>query len=116
MRVKFLNRMVSCSYLFLSGKLTVIGVDGDFMVQGKNGHKKQAWKGSNTEKNSSSHVAEQTRDEENHGSHEHHEDTPKEEVCAAFVFHLGSILASIIGSFPFQDEIILLSSYVRSYK
>ncbi|RDX62945.1 La-related protein 6A, partial [Mucuna pruriens] len=46
---------------------------------GKYGHKKQAWKGSNSEKNSSSHVSEQTGDEENHGSNEHHEDTPEEE-------------------------------------
>ncbi|ESW19889.1 hypothetical protein PHAVU_006G164000 [Phaseolus vulgaris] len=46
---------------------------------GKYGHKKQAWKGSNSEKNSSSHVYEQIGDEENHGSSEHHEDTHEEE-------------------------------------
>ncbi|XP_061374334.1 la-related protein 6A [Gastrolobium bilobum] len=46
---------------------------------GKYGHKKQAWKGSNSEKNSSSHVSEQTGDEENHSSNEHHEDTLDEE-------------------------------------
>ncbi|XP_057428635.1 la-related protein 6A isoform X2 [Lotus japonicus] len=46
---------------------------------GKYGHKKQVWKGSNSEKNSSGHVSEQTGDEENHGSNEHHEDTPEEE-------------------------------------
>ncbi|MCI54490.1 La-related protein 7-like, partial [Trifolium medium] len=34
-----------------------------------------------SEKNSSSHVSEKTGDEENHGSHEHHEDTPEEKVC-----------------------------------
>jgi len=38
--------------------------------------KKQPSKGSNSEKNSSSHVSEKTGDEENHGSHEHHEDMP----------------------------------------
>ncbi|CAL5183770.1 unnamed protein product [Lathyrus oleraceus] len=47
MRVKFLNRM------------------------DKYAHKKQAWKGSNSEKNSSSHASEKTRDEENHVSHAH---------------------------------------------
>ncbi|XP_027360921.1 la-related protein 6A isoform X1 [Abrus precatorius] len=46
---------------------------------GKYGHKKQAWKGSNSEKHSSSHVSEQTGDEDNHGSNEHHEDTHEEE-------------------------------------
>ncbi|KAL2341142.1 hypothetical protein Fmac_009082 [Flemingia macrophylla] len=46
----------------------------------KYGHKKQAWKGSNSEKNSSSHVSEQTGDEEHHGSNEHHEDTLEEEA------------------------------------
>lgn len=68
-------------------KLTVIGVDGDFMLQGKHEHKKQAWKGSNAEKNSSGHTSEQTGDEDNHGSNEHHEDTHEEEVRVAFVFH-----------------------------
>lgn len=46
---------------------------------GKYGHKKQAWKASNSEKNSSSHISEQTGDKENHGSNEHHEDTHDEE-------------------------------------
>ncbi|KAK7331356.1 hypothetical protein VNO77_25579 [Canavalia gladiata] len=46
---------------------------------GKYGHKKQAWKPSNSEKNNSSHVSEPTGDEENHGSNEHHEDTAEEE-------------------------------------
>ncbi|CAK8530917.1 unnamed protein product [Lathyrus sativus] len=45
MRVKFLNRM------------------------DKYAHKKQAWKGSNSEKNCSSHASEKIRDEENHVSH-----------------------------------------------
>ncbi|KAK2401096.1 RNA-binding protein [Trifolium repens] len=90
MRVKFLSRM------------------------GKYVHNKQAWKGSNSdknssshaseknssshvteknmsshvsekkssshvsEKNSSSHVSEKTGDEENHGSHDHHEDMPED--------------------------------------
>ncbi|CAI8590844.1 unnamed protein product [Vicia faba] len=47
MRVKFLNRM------------------------DKYAHKKQPWKGSNSEKNSSSHAPEKSRDEENHVSHAH---------------------------------------------
>nr|KYP38757.1 La-related protein 7 [Cajanus cajan] len=51
---------------------------------GKYGHKKQAWKGSNAEKNSSSPVFEQTGDEENHGSNEHKEDTHEEDVCTSF--------------------------------
>ncbi|XP_014516849.1 la-related protein 6A [Vigna radiata var. radiata] len=46
---------------------------------GKFGQKKQAWKGPNSEKNSSSHASEQIGDEENHGSSEHHEDTREEE-------------------------------------
>ncbi|KAK7303125.1 hypothetical protein RJT34_14026 [Clitoria ternatea] len=46
---------------------------------GKYGHKKQAWRGPNSEKNSSNHVSDQTGDEENHGSNEHHEDTHEEE-------------------------------------
>ncbi|MED6147479.1 hypothetical protein PIB30_117657 [Stylosanthes scabra] len=45
---------------------------------GKYGHKKQAWKAANSEKNSSSHVSEQN-DEENHSSNDHHEDTHDEE-------------------------------------
>ena len=44
---------------------------------GKYGHKKQAWKGHHSEKNSSR--PEQTGDEENHGSNDHHEDTHEEE-------------------------------------
>jgi len=47
MRVKFLNRM------------------------DKYAHKKQPWKGSNSEKNSSIHAPEKSRDEENHVSHVH---------------------------------------------
>ncbi|KAH1208444.1 La-related protein 6A [Glycine max] len=46
---------------------------------GTYGHKKQAWKGSHSEKNSSRHVSEQTGDEENHGSNEHREDAHEEE-------------------------------------
>lgn len=55
------------------------------MIQGKYGHKKQAWKGHHSEKNSSR--PEQTGDEENHGSNDHHEDTHEEEVCIPFIFH-----------------------------
>lgn len=65
--------------------MTVKDVDGDFMIQGKYGHKKQAWKGHHSEKNSSR--PEQTGDEENHGSNDHHEDTHEEEVCIPFIFH-----------------------------
>jgi len=95
MRVKFLSRMaVSCRYLFSFDRLIVVDVDGHFTLQGKYVQKKQPSKGSNSEKNSSSHVSEKTGDEENHGSHEHREDMPVVEVCISFVFHADSILAS----------------------
>lgn len=57
------------------------------MLQVKYVQKKQPLKGSNSEKNGSSHVSEKTGDEENHGSHEHREDMPVVEVCISFVFH-----------------------------
>ncbi|TXG47906.1 hypothetical protein EZV62_027200 [Acer yangbiense] len=46
---------------------------------GKYGHKMQAWRGSESEKNGIGHASEQTGDEENHNSSEHHEDTHDEE-------------------------------------
>ncbi|XP_054777250.1 la-related protein 6A [Prosopis cineraria] len=47
----------------------------------KHGHRKQAWKGSDSEKNSTrtSRVSELTGDEEHHSSNEHNEDTHDEE-------------------------------------
>ncbi|KAF7840465.1 la-related protein 6A [Senna tora] len=45
----------------------------------KYGHRKQAWKGSDSEKNSTSRVSELTGDEEHHSSNEHNDDTPDEE-------------------------------------
>lgn len=61
------------------------------MIQGKYGHKKQAWKGHHSEKNSSR--PEQTGDEENHGSNEHREDAHEEEVC---IVHLFFTISSIL--------------------
>ncbi|KAH7568586.1 hypothetical protein JRO89_XS06G0018800 [Xanthoceras sorbifolium] len=46
---------------------------------GKYGHKMQAWRGSESEKNIIGHTSEQIGDEENNNLSEHHEDTPDEE-------------------------------------
>lgn len=77
--------------LFSFDRLIVVDVDGHFMLQVKYVQKKQPLKGSNSEKNGSSHVSEKTGDEENHGSHEHREDMPVVEVCISFVFHADSL-------------------------
>jgi hypothetical protein len=84
--------------LFSFDRLIVVYVDGHFMLQGKYAQKKQPSKGSNFEKNSSSHVSEKTGDEDNHGSHEYREDMPVVEVCISFVCHVDSILASIFNT------------------
>lgn len=64
------------------------GFDYNFIMQNKYGHRKQAWKGPDSDKNSTSRVSELT-DEEHHSSNEHNEDTPDEEVCIlAFWFFL----------------------------
>ncbi|XP_022723308.1 la-related protein 6A-like [Durio zibethinus] len=46
---------------------------------GKYGQQRQAWRGSDPEKNSNARASDQTGDEENNTSSEHHEDIPDEE-------------------------------------
>ncbi|XP_038719719.1 la-related protein 6A-like isoform X2 [Tripterygium wilfordii] len=47
-----------------------------YKIMGKNAHRKQAWRGSDSQKNSTAHA---TGDEENHNLSEHHDDSPDEE-------------------------------------
>jgi La-related protein 7 len=46
---------------------------------GKYGQRRQAWRGSDSERNSTSRGSDHTGDEENHNLSEHHDDTPDEE-------------------------------------
>ena len=50
------------------------------MPQAKHGQRKQAWRDPISEKNHASQLPDRNRDEVNHNSSEHHDDTPDEEV------------------------------------
>ncbi|KAK6268491.1 hypothetical protein QUC31_012651 [Theobroma cacao] len=52
----------------------------------KYGQRRQAWRGSDPEKNSTGRASDQTGDEENNTSSEHHEDIPDEEVGSTFFY------------------------------
>lgn len=54
--------------------------------------RRQAWRGSDPEKNINARASDQTGDEENNASSEHHDQTGDEEVGSVFFFMLLQVL------------------------
>lgn len=112
MRVKLLNRVVISMTLHLyfwpKRAPTLF-----YLLQGKYGQRRQAWRGYDSEKNSTSRGSDHTGDEENHNLSEHHDDTPDEEVSGvtSFFKHMSIFSVKAIESILLTD--FLSADYIH---